>query len=197
MILRLLLAVIIIVFYYYQKFLFIKKNKIIKYFCNRKSKQLINIILLIGKNKKLINKYIKIIAILYNKQIFKCDLHKLYNTNDIKELFFHKNIINFNNKFYCININKRIYVFNHNTFKDYNEYINELTNILFLLNDFNKNKKLILIFIINNYNHNHYNHIYKFNYIDNFINNLQIYINKYHYNCIKYNYKNKVKCFYY
>jgi len=189
--------VIIIVFLFLSKVYILEKHKInykaykiIKYFCNRKSKQLISIILLIGKNKKLINKYIKIIANLYNKQVFKCNLRKLYNTNDIKKLFFHKNIIIFNNKFYNIDINKRIYVFNHNTFKDYNEYINELTNILFLLNEFNINKRLIFIFIINNQN-------YSYNYNDNYKHNLQIYINKYHYNCIKYHYKNKIKSFYY
>ena len=162
-----------------------KAYKIIKHFCMYKSNEPITIILLIGQNKKNINKYIKIIANFYHKQVFTCDLHKIYNTNEIKELFFHKIYINFHNKFYCIHINKRLYVFNHDNYKDYNDYINELTRILMLLNEFNT--KLIFIFIINKHCSN----------LNSNSKNLQIYLHKHHYNCITYNHKSKTKYFYY
>jgi len=111
-----MLIIIFIIFYYFLLFyclyiyIYLNLNKKYKYeinyntlniitrFFNYKTRNLINIITLFGNNIKDKYKYIKYIAKLYNKKVINCNLHKLHNTNDIKELFFHKRKFAINKK---------------------------------------------------------------------------------------------------
>ena len=161
-----------------------KTLNIIKKFFNHKT---INIITLLGNNIKSKYKYIKYIAKLYNKKIINCNLHALHNTNDLKELLFHKKKFVINEKHFNININKRLFVFNNINYFEYNEYVSEIENIIILLNFFSYKTKFVFIFIINTNN-----------IINNTNNNiLYISLNKNSYNYIRYFHNNKFKLFYY
>jgi hypothetical protein len=163
---------------------------IIKNFCHYQTNDLINVISLLGDNKKTKAKYTKIIANLYKKKIINCNLYKLRDTNDIKELFFHKDIISINNKLYNIPINKRLYVFNLIDYQEYKDYSFEISNIIKLLNFFTRKTKFVFVFIINDNNQND-NNKNKNN------NHLYISLNKNSYNSIRYFYNNRFTSFYF
>jgi hypothetical protein len=149
---------------------------------------LINVISLLGDNKKAKVKYTKIIANLYKKKIINCNLYKLRDTNDIKELFFHKDIISINNKLYNIPINKRLYVFNLIDYQEYKDYSFEIANIIKLLNFFTCKTKFVFVFIINDYNKTNN---------DKNNNNLYITLNKNSYNSIRYFHNNRFTFLYF
>jgi len=164
-----------------------KTLNIITNFFNYRTRKLINIITLFGNNIKSKYKYIKYIARLYDKKIINCNLHKLHNTNDIKELLFHKQKFVINNKKFNVPINKRLYVFPNLNYFEYNEYVKEIENIIILLNFFSYKTKFVFIFIINKNR--------KYKNIDK--NILYISLNKNSYNYIRYFHNNKKMIFYY
>ena len=183
--------ILLLYFYYCYKYnnkINDKAFNIIKNFCNYKSNNLINVICLLGDNKKRKYNYTKIIANFYNRKIIYCNLHKLHNTNDIKELFFHKDIICINDNFYNIPICKRLFVFNLYNYQEYIDYTFEIANIIKLLNFFICKNKFVFIFIINN----------KTKIKKNLNNNhLHIYLHKKSFNCIHYNDINGYKTLFY
>ena len=184
-----IIIIFFLLFYFLYMYKFIRKYKykincktlnIITNFFNYRTRKLINIITLFGNNIKSKYKYIKYIARLYNKKIINCNLHKLHNTNDIKELLFHKQKFN-------VPINKRLYVFPNLNYFEYNEYVKEIENIIILLNFFSYKTKFVFIFIINK------NRKYK----NSDKNILYISLNKNSYNYIRYFHNNKKMIFYY
>jgi hypothetical protein len=190
----LIIVILLLLFLYYLCYKFKSKNtyninfktlKIFNNFFNKNKSNIINIIALLGNNTKSKNKYIKVIAKLYHRKIIKCNLHKLHNTNDIKNLLFHKNTSITHNKHVICDINTRLYIF-HNIYKsEFIEYVNEISNIIRLLNYLSNKTKFFLIFVIND---NYINYVHD--------NCLYITLNK-NYNHIKYFNNNKLKVYYY
>jgi len=182
-------------FYYVYKFKYkinykinSKTLKLIKKFFNKNTSNIINIIALLGNNIKRKYKYIKVIAKLYHKQIIKCNLHKLHNTNDITELLFHKNTSISDNKRINCPIDRRLYIFYNIKKSEFKEYVSEISNIIRLLNFFSNKTKFIFIFVIKN----------KYNCINNVNDNfLYITLNKNSYNYIKYYNNKKMNVYYY